>query len=294
MTFPSQRWRTTTLAVLALASVAGACRGTDSEPKTPASNVDVPGVDTHDFTAREKHEFSAYVTELPSPCSTVAVPVGQCVIEKRPCPACLPATLAIAKAVRDGMTREQVQSLYKARFDSTTARNIPLDGSPSRGADGAPVVIVEFADFECPFCQKIAPDLDRMWEQRKDKVRFVYKFLPLAMHPHGEVAARAAIAAQMQGRFWEMHQKLFAGGQHLEESDLAGYARALGLDIDRFRADMVGAAATARIEADRKLGEALGVKGTPTLFIDGREYDAKTDIGEWVDGEIAAAGVGRK
>ncbi|HXN30668.1 MAG TPA: DsbA family protein, partial [Polyangiaceae bacterium] len=84
------------------------------------------------------------------------------------------------------------------------------------------------------------------------------------------------------------HHKLFAGGQHLEDSDLAAYARAIGLDIDRFRADMAGAAATARIDADRKLAETLGVKGTPTLFIDGREYDAKADIGEWLDGEIAA------
>jgi thiol-disulfide isomerase/thioredoxin len=266
----------------------GGCGSTDPSPKAPVAMVDVPGVDTHDFTARERHEFSEYVAELPSPCSTVAVPIGQCVIEKRPCPACAPASLAIAKAVRDGMTREQVRSLYKARFDPASARTIPLDGSPSRGADGAGVVIVEFADFECPFCQKLAPELDQLWEERRDKVRFVYKFLPLAMHAHGEVAARAAIAAQMQGKFWEMHRKLFASGQHLEEADLAGYARAIGLDVDRFRVDMAGAAATARIEADRKLAETLGVKGTPTLFIDGREYDAKVDIGEWVDGAIAA------
>jgi protein-disulfide isomerase len=275
------------LAAVVLATMGVACRGTGADPKAPPSNVDVPGVDTRDFTPREKHEFSQYVTEFPSPCSTVAVPIAQCVVEKRPCAACAPAALAIAKAVRDGMTREQVQGLYKARFDPASARTIPLDGSPSRGAEAAPVVIVEFADFECPFCQKIAPELDQMWEARKDKVRFVYKFLPLAMHPHGEVAARAAIAAHMQGKFWEMHQKLFANGQHLEESDLAGYARAVGLDVNRFRTDMAGADATARIDADRKLAETLGIKGTPTLFIDGREYDAKVDIGDWVDGEIA-------
>jgi protein-disulfide isomerase len=148
------------------------------------------------------------------------------------------------------------------------------------------VVVVEFADFECPFCQKMAPELDHLWEARKEKVRFVYKFLPLAMHPHGEVAARAAIAAQMQGKFWEMHQKLFANGQHLEQSDLDAYAGAIGLDVGRFRADMESPAAKERVEADRKLAESLGVKGTPTLFIDGREYDSKVDIGDWVDGEI--------
>ena len=96
---------------------------------------------------------------------------------------------------------------------------MPLEGSPSRGPDGAAVVIVEFADFECPFCQKVAPQLDTLWEARKDKVRFVYKFLPLSMHPHGEIAARAAVAAQLQGKFWEMHHALFANGTHLEQID---------------------------------------------------------------------------
>ncbi|HXN33526.1 MAG TPA: hypothetical protein VN894_16770, partial [Polyangiaceae bacterium] len=113
---PSKPWRSA-FVLLALATPAGACGGTDTSPKSPAGNLDLPGVDTHDFTSRERHELSEYVTELPSPCSTVAVPVGQCVVERRPCAACGPATLAIAKAVRDGMTREQVRSLYKARFD---------------------------------------------------------------------------------------------------------------------------------------------------------------------------------
>jgi protein-disulfide isomerase len=273
--------------LLALANVGATCRGAGADPNGPAKDVDVPGVDTTDFTPREKHEFSRYVAELPSPCAAVAVPIAECVLERRPCGGCLPAAQAIAKAVRDGMTPEQVRELYRARFDAASARSIPIDGSPSRGPDGAPVVVVEFADFECPFCQKMAPEFDRMWRARKDRVRFVYKFLPLAMHHHGEIAARAAIAADMQGKFWEMNEKLFANGQHLEGSDLDAYARAIGLEIGRFHADMEGDAAKARIDADRQLADTLGVKGTPTLFIDGREYDTKVDIDDWIDGELA-------
>jgi protein-disulfide isomerase len=277
------------LVVFGMASVGATCHGAESDPGVPGSTIDLPGVDTRDFTARERREFSRYVAELASPCAAVAAPIGQCVLERRACPACLPAAQAIAKGVRDGMTREQVQALYKERFDVTSARTIALEGSPSRGPEAAPVVVVEFADFECPFCQKLAPELDAAWQSRKDKVRFVYKFLPLPMHPHGEVAARAAIAAQAQGKFWEMHHQLFTNGQHLEDGDLEGYAKALGLDLGRFRADMTSPATHARIESDRKLAEALGVKGTPTIFIDGHEYDAKVDFGEWIDGEIAAA-----
>jgi protein-disulfide isomerase len=277
------------VAVVALISTGAACQGPGTRSADEARDVNSLGVDTHDFTPREKHEFSEYVTQLPAPCPSVAVPIADCINDKRPCTECLAAATAIARAVRNGMTREQVQRLYKERFDSASVRTLPLDGSPSRGPDSASVVVVEFADFECPFCQKLAPELEAMWEARRDRVRFVYKFLPLSMHHHGEIAARAAIAAQMQGKFWEMSRQLFANGQHLEEDDLLGYAKAIGLDLERFRADMAGEPAKARIEADRKLADALGVKGTPTLFIDGHEYDVRgDDIGEWVDTEAAA------
>jgi protein-disulfide isomerase len=246
-------------------------------------------VDTHDFTPREKREFARYVGEYAAPCPAVAVPIGPCILEARDCKSCLSAARAIAKAVREGMAAEQVRDLYAARFDSMTAKTISTQGSPSRGPENAAVTIVEFADFECPFCQALAPKLDEIWEARKDSVRFVYKFLPLAMHPHGEIAARAAIAAQAQGKFWEMHRQLFASGGRLEESDLRGYAKAAGLDLDQFAVDMHSAETTAHIATDRKLADDLGVKGTPAIFINGREFDSKLDMAEWVDTEIATA-----
>jgi len=119
-------------------------------------------------------------------------------------------------------------------------------------------------------------------------VRFVYKFFPLKAHPHGIPAARAAIAAQNQGKFWEMHHVLFKNGQHLEPQDIDGYAKSIGLDMDRFHKDVDAPETQARIDADRKLGDGLHVNGTPTIFIDGREYDSKTDLAEWLDQEIAA------
>jgi protein-disulfide isomerase len=272
-----------------LAALLAACGGSANDAST-ATDLDVtlPGVDTSELTARERHEFSTFVRRLPAPCKDVAVPVAQCVLEQRACPVCVPAAQLIAKAVREGMSTEQVEDLYKQRYDVGTSRAIPLAGSPSRGPEDARVVIVEFADFECPFCQKIAPELEAIWLKRKDKVRFVYKFMPLPMHPHGEIAARAGIAAEMQGKFWEMEKLLFGNGQNLEPQDLERYAAAAGLDVERFKADMQSPAAKARIDADRKLGDDLHVKGTPTIFIDGREYDSKVDMGEWLDQEIAA------
>jgi protein-disulfide isomerase len=276
------------LALVGVHLFAVACGRPATEAGTPSSDIELAGVDTHEFTPRERHEFSGYVRELPAPCPGLAVPIAQCVSERRECSACLPAAAAIAKAVREGMAREQIESLYKARFDPTQAKTIPLDGSPARGPERPLVTVVEFADFECPFCQHIAPTLDALWERRKTAVRFVFKFMPLGMHPHGELAARAAIAADRQGKFWEMHRRLFGAGTHLEERDLDGYASELGLDLQSFHTDMRSQATEQRLDADRKLADALGVKGTPTLFIDGRVYETKLDLEEWVDAEMAA------
>jgi protein-disulfide isomerase len=284
----NRRIRLALAALLAGLATATGCHGPADAPSgSPQQAGELPGVDTRELTPREKSELERYVETLASPCPDVAVPVGRCVREKRACHACVPAAAAVAKAVREGMAEEQIAAMYKQRFDPATARSIPLDGSPARGPDTAPVTIVEFADFECPFCQHIAPELDALQEKRSGKVRFVYKFMPLSMHPHGEPAARAAIAAQAQGKFWEMHHLLFANGPHLEDADLEGYAGVLGLDVTRFRADLQGPATKARLDADRKLADDLGVKGTPTLFVNGREYDSKVDLGDWVDSEIS-------
>jgi len=276
---------------IGFALLASACRGEAAETATQSGgDIEMTGVDTREFTSREKHEFSRYMREFPAPCPTVAVPLAQCVFEKRSCRSCLPAAIAVAKAVREGMTQEQVRHIYKERFDATSRRVIPIDESPTRGPETAPVTIVEFADFECPYCQHIAPELDGLWEKRKSEVRFIFKFMPLSIHPHSESAARAAIAAQKQGKFWEMHRQLFASGRRLEQSDLESYAKAIGLEMDRFRADMQSPATKAQLDADRKVADDLGVKATPTLFINGREYDPKLQMEGWIDDEIAGAG----
>ena len=275
------------LPVMFVLAAAG-CPAPASDPSaTQSGYVELPGIDTQGFTPREKREFSRYMTEYLAPCADVPVPIAQCVQEKRACGACLAAAEAIAKAVREGMSVDQVDQLYKERFDIHGMKTIPLEGSPSRGPEDAAVTIVEFADFECPYCQRIAPLLDALWEKHKGEVRMVFKYMPLPMHPRGEPAARAAVAAQAQGKFWEMDRALFAAGGRLEDVDLDGFASALGLDIARLHADEASPATKARIDADRKLADDLGVKGTPTLYVNGREYNLKNDLDAWVTTELA-------
>jgi protein-disulfide isomerase len=146
--------------------------------------------------------------------------------------------------------------------------------------------VIEFADFECPFCALEAPVLEKMYQSHKNEVRFVYKFYPLPAHPHGEPAARAAIAAMNQGKFWELHDRLFANRDHLEPSDIDSYAKEIGLDLRKFHEDMQSKATGERIDRDKKLGSDVGVQGTPTIFINGREYDPHQDLDDWIALEL--------
>lgn len=199
----------------------------------------------------------------------------------------------ILRGVRDGMSKEQVEHAFHNRFDADHVRNVPIDDSPTRGSSSAPIVIVEFADFTCPHCQALAPSLDKFVDEHKDTIRFAYKFMPLngIGHERAEPAARAAWAAADQGKFWEMHKKLFENPEHLEQGDFENYAKELGLDLAKFRQDMQSQKTGDKIAADRKLGDALEVHGTPTLFVNGREYDKSQGLDDWIDLEMQLKGV---
>lgn len=271
-----------------LGSTCGKSSPEDATKDKPVQEVHVEGVDTGPLTAREKKEWGLYVTEFLSPCQSVPVPIAQCVQEKRACAKCLPAAKFVLRSVKDGMTREQIEKAYKGRFDSSGVKNVPIDGSPTKGPESAAITIVEFADFECPHCAEVAPMLDKVVETHKNDVRMVFKFYPLPGHPHADISARAAVAGMNQGKFWEMHHALFTNQRHLEQTDLDSYAKGLGIEVSRFHADMQATATAERIAKDKKLGEDLQIGGTPTIFINGRLFDGHQDIQDWIALELAS------
>ena len=141
-----------------------------------------------------------------------------------------------------------------------------------------PHVLVEYGDFECPYCGNAYPEIKELRRRMGDALRFEFRHFPITeKHPHALQAAEAAEAARAQGRFDEMHDLLFENQRRLERDDLVGYARELGLDLDRFERDLDTHAHTGAIEADRAAGEAAGVSGTPALFVDGRRYEGFYD-----------------
>ena len=136
----------------------------------------------------------------------------------------------------------------------------------------APITLVEFSDFQCPYCSAAREPLERLLREHEGKLKLVFKHFPLTMHPRAVQAARAAEAAKLQGRFWEMHDLLFENQHNLEDADLERYAKMLGLDEERFKADIASEAVQAKVDADRAEGERLGVEGTPTLYVNGRHF----------------------
>jgi len=156
---------------------------------------------------------------------------------------------------------------------------VPPGAQPphTRGNQNAPVTLEEFADFQCGACGKYYPELKKIKAEFGDRLRVVFREKPLVpAHQYGLVAAQAAEAAGLQGRFWEMHDKLFDNQKTWAESKdvmplFVDYAKQIGLDTDRFMRDLNGEAVEARIFQDGKRSHALGVNGTPTFFVNGKE-----------------------
>lgn len=153
--------------------------------------------------------------------------------------------------------------------DDVERKCVPFEGK-AKGPASAPITIVAFSDFQCPFCSRVLGTLDKLQKDYPGKIRLFFRHNPLPFHSDATPAAQAAVAAELQGKFWPMHDKLFANQQNLKRPDLEKYAQEIGLDMAKFKADIDSPAVKKRVEDDLELGKKLGVQGTPNFFIDGR------------------------
>src|SRR6185436_4409346 len=181
--------------------------------------------------------------------------------------------------------RQLPDELRARQLSATAATIVDLDEDVDperdhiRGNLDAPVTLLEYGDFECPYCGHAAPTIAMLLESFPDDLRYVWRHLPLTdVHPNGQMAAEAAEAAGAQGRFWDMHDRLLEHQDELAPIDLYGHATALGLDLDRFKEDVWKRRFAARVAEDVQSADASGVSGTPTFFINGRRHYGVYDI----------------
>jgi protein-disulfide isomerase len=166
---------------------------------------------------------------------------------------------------------EGLKSAPKAQAAAEPAvQNIEVGNAPARGPKNAPVTIVAYSDFECPFCSRVVPTLKQLEEEYKGKIRVAFKHQPLGFHANAKPAAMASMAAHEQGKFWEYHDKLFANQRALDRVSLDRYAEELKLDMGKFKAAMDSNKYDAQISADMAEATRVGVNGTPSFFINGR------------------------
>ena len=162
---------------------------------------------------------------------------------------------------------------------------------PSQGSATAPVTVVEYSDFQCPFCQRVMPTLKELRAKYGDKMRLVWKDFPLTMiHPQAFVAAQAGNCAREQGKFWEYHDRLFANQQALQPEFLKKYAAEVGMDAAKFNACLDSSKYEARVQESLGAGTRLGITSTPTVYVNGRMVNGAQPIDVFqtvIDDELA-------
>ena len=205
------------------------------------------------------------------------------------------ALTARAPAAREEAPRPAAKPTARpGRPDPSEHYAIPVDGRPSQGPADALVTVAEFSDFECPYCRRVQPTLVELQKRYGNKLRVVSFQQPLPMHKNAMNAALAALAAERQGKYWEMHDRLYAAAEHHTLSDGAyeGFAGDIGLDLKRFRKDLKDPKLRAKVDADQKIAAKFGANGTPAFFINGRPLSGAQPVEAFaavIDEELVVA-----
>ena len=188
---------------------------------------------------------------------------------------------AAQKEAEDAAARLEEQFRNPAKID--------IGSSPVKGPADAKITIVEFSDFQCPYCLRGRDTMEELMKAYPGQIRLVFKNLPLPMHPEAVAAARAALAAGKQGKFWEMHDALFASQEKLGEDLYLAKAKEFGLDAGKFKSDMTAPDVNKQIEDDQALASQRGIEGTPAFYVNGVELAGaypvehfKTVIDRWL------------
>ncbi|MDB4981075.1 MAG: DSBA-like thioredoxin domain protein [Myxococcales bacterium] len=204
---------------------------------------------------------------------------------------------ALGRMKSGGSKPEETSAASAAKPSSAAAGDgierfrVPLEG-PSKGPATAKVNIVAFSDFQCPFCSRVVATMEKIEKEYPNDVRIFFRHNPLEFHPNAPLAAEAAVAAEAQGKFWEMHDKMFANQQNILRPDLEKYAGEIGLDVGKFKAALDSGAGKARVQQDLALARQIGVQGTPNFYINGRNLQGAQPYEEFkkvIDQEIIAA-----
>lgn len=178
---------------------------------------------------------------------------------------------ALQKPIQEALKKQMPQRKPELPLEERikNAVKVDLNNAPTKGPENAPITIVEFSDFQCPFCARVLPNIDQVMKANEGKVRLAFRQHPLSFHQNAMSAAKAALAANEQGKFWQLHDLLFANQKDLSDESIKKLAQQAGLNMSKFEAAWKSNKFDAQIEADIKFATSNGATGTPAFFING-------------------------
>lgn len=240
----------------------------------------MPGVDFSKLTAAQKATALKLLRQQDCPCGC-GMKVAQCRIVDPNCAYSNGLAAAITDAIREGKSESDALAAAKAsRWASVQPAkvlddpvSIPTAGAPYLGPANAPLTLIEFSDFQCPYCVAAIPEIKAILKAYPTQVKLVYKQFPLEIHSQAALAAAAAVAAHKQGKFWAMHDAMYANHDNLSRENILALAKQNGLDMKRFEADLDSTEVHETVIRDEQDGNRAGVEGTPTIFLNGQRYN---------------------
>ena len=246
---------------------------------------ELAGVDMTKLTALQKPVALAILRETPCTCGC-NMQLAECRVKDPACSYSRALAALVVKSVGEGKTPAQVKQILASSKIAPPPPppiledpvKVNIDGSPFKGPANARVTIVEFSDFQCPYCSIAVHKAYEVMKMYPNDVKLVFKQFPLSeLHPQARLAAEASLAANAQGKFWELHDKMFQNFRSLNREKIVALATECGIDMQKFLADMQSGKYRAAVEKDLKDAELLGLSATPTFFINGRKYNANPE-----------------
>jgi protein-disulfide isomerase len=240
----------------------------------------LPAVELNGLTAAQKGTVLKLLREHDCSCGC-AMKIAECRVKDPNCFYSRGLASVIVEAIKAGKSeKEALAAASASKFAHPPEQKIledpvpiPTAGSPVLGQKDAAITLVEFSDFQCPYCALATPQLKAVLEQYPAQVKLIFKQFPLDIHSQAALAAAGALAAHKQGKFWPMHDALFAHRTDLSRASILASASTVGLDIKRFESDLDSSEIRQAVTRDMEDGDRIGVRGTPSLFIDGQHYN---------------------
>ena len=204
--------------------------------------------------------------------------IAECRVKDPRCGRSRSLAAMVSRELREGKTPASIRAtlehlLKEAPPVLDEPVPLPIEGAPVKGPANARITLVEFSDFQCPYCAAAVHHIDEVMARHPADVRLVFKQFPLDIHSQAALAAEAALAAHAQGKFWPMHDKMYANFRDISQERINQWAKEIGLDMARFTADMKSGKYKPVVAKELAQGEQAGVSGTPTLFVDGKHYN---------------------